>query len=491
VRPLTLAIVVTAGLGVACGGSSSDPATTSATTASTHAGRSAAGGAAPGGSGGASLGGAGGVAQGGAGGAGGVAPGGSGGASQGGAGGAGGAPPPTVILPKTGLDAAEIGVLVNADDPQSVAIADAFTKARGIPAAHVVSLKLPAGDTLSPADFATAKAAVDAALGPDVQALAITWTQPYRVDCMSVTSAFALGYDTKWCGVAGQCAPTALQPVFDDDGTAYFTDHGIRPAMMLAAGSVASGQALVARGLAAEATRPTGKAWLVRTTDPARSVRWPDFQAAVSLFDHPGGIASTYVDNSAGAGSDHVEGEAGVLFYFTGLASVPKIETNTYLPGAVADHLTSFGGMVPTSWQMSAMAWLEAGVTASYGTVVEPCNFTQKFPQASVMMGHYLRGATALEAYWKSVRMPGEGLFVGDPLARPWAGAVVDFDPATRDLVVHTTALRPKKGYVLESGPAADGPFTKVADVIVDQPGVADVSVKDATEPFYRLRRGP
>jgi hypothetical protein len=30
---------------------------------------------------------------------------------------------------------------------------------------------------------------------------------------------------------------------------------------------------------------------------------------------------------------------------------------------------------------------------------------------------------TLLEAYWKSVAMPGRGLFIGEPLARPYAPA--------------------------------------------------------------------
>jgi hypothetical protein len=34
---------------------------------------------------------------------------------------------------------------------------------------------------------------------------------------------------------------------------------------------------------------------------------------------------------------------------------------------------------------------------------------------------HYLQGATALEAYWRSVLWPSQGLFVGDPLAAPFA----------------------------------------------------------------------
>ncbi len=65
--------------------------------------------------------------------------------------------------------------------------------------------------------------------------------------------------------------------------------------------------------------------------------------------------------------------------------------------------------------------WLEAGATASYGTVVEPCNHRQKFPLPGIAMFHYALGASAIEAYWKSVAWPGEGVFVGDPLARPFA----------------------------------------------------------------------
>jgi uncharacterized protein (TIGR03790 family) len=91
------------------------------------------------------------------------------------------------------------------------------------------------------------------------------------------------------------------------------------------------------------------------------------------------------------------------------------------LPGAVADHLTSAGGILTGSYQMSALEWLKAGATGSYGTVVEPCNFPEKFPNPGVLMGYYLKGSTLIEAYWKSVAEPGQGIFVGEPLAKPFA----------------------------------------------------------------------
>ena len=84
---------------------------------------------------------------------------------------------------------------------------------------------------------------------------------------------------------------------------------------------------------------------------------------------------------------------------------------------------------------MSIAKWLEAGATASYGTAFEPCNYPTKFPSPKVMLPHYFRGETVLEAYWKSVHWPGEGVFVGDPLARPW-GTKVD---ATRERIVLDT----------------------------------------------------
>ncbi len=109
-----------------------------------------------------------------------------------------------------------------------------------------------------------------------------------------------------------------------------------------------------------------------------------------------------------------------VLFYFIGKERVEALETLRFVPGAIADHLTSFGGQLTDSSQMSALRWLEAGATGSYGTVVEPCNLPEKFPNPAVAIASYLLGDTLIEAYWKSVAMPGQGIFVGEPLAAPF-----------------------------------------------------------------------
>lgn len=320
----------------------------------------------------------------------------------------------------------ELALVVAEGDATGESIARAYQRARGVPDANVIRVRVPAaGDEIGAAEFAALKAAIDARLPAGVQATLLTWTAPSRVvgACtMSITSALALGFDVRWC--ANGCAATADSPYFGSTSRRPFTDFGIRPSMMLGLGTLAEAQALIARGVAADGLvasgRAMGTAWLVRTSDAARSVRWPDFRALAGL--PVSGVFLNYLDNSAGRGSDAVTNQDDVLFYFTGLVSVPQIGSNRWLPGAVADHLTSFGGYLPGgNGQMPATEWLRAGATASYGTVAEPCNIPDKFPQASALVARYQAGDTLIEAYWKSVRTPGQGLFIGEPLARPWA----------------------------------------------------------------------
>jgi len=69
------------------------------------------------------------------------------------------------------------------------------------------------------------------------------------------------------------------------------------------------------------------------------------------------------------------------------------------------------------------LSWIQAGATASYGTTSEPCAHLQKFPHPQALLLFYVQGATAIEAYWRSVQWPQQGLFVGEPLAAPFAPA--------------------------------------------------------------------
>jgi uncharacterized protein (TIGR03790 family) len=183
--------------------------------------------------------------------------------------------------------------------------------------------------------------------------------------------------------------------------------------MSLAATDLPKAELLIDRRVAAGRDGPRGTAYLVvNNRDAARSVRKVQYTQAATISHNRVAVQILNEDRP---------GLTKVMFYFTGAITVPELHTDRFLPGAIADHLTSFGGLLTDSPQMSSLQWLEAGATGSYGTVAEPCAFTGKFPDVRVVIGHYLLGETLIEAYWKSVAMPGQGLFIGEPLAAPFA----------------------------------------------------------------------
>jgi uncharacterized protein (TIGR03790 family) len=227
---------------------------------------------------------------------------------------------------------------------------------------------------------------------------------------MSITTAFALDFDQRFC--ASVCQESRKSPYFASDSQKPFSDFALRPAMMLSGRTFDDVKQLIDRGVASDFTRPQGSAYLLKTKDQARSSRSIYFPTIAKAFE--GLWPVHYLEQ------DTIENKKDVMFYFTGLIRVPNIQTNTYLPGAIADHLTSAGGVLSGSDQMNILEWIEAGATASYGAVVEPCNYPAKFPHPGVLLHYYIRGNTLIEAYWKSVWEPGQGIFVGEPLANPF-----------------------------------------------------------------------
>ncbi|WP_157275285.1 TIGR03790 family protein [Pelomonas sp. Root1444] len=378
------------------------------------------------------------------------------GSGGGGSGGGGIGQTLTLTLPASGLAPADLAVIVAEGDALSEAVGAAYVAARGVPAANLIRVKVnTASPGLPAADFALLKSDIDAKLPAGVQATLLTWAAPSRVvgACsMGITSAMALGFDTRYCNptpASNTCTNTAASPLYDSESRRPQAELQVRPSMLLGATTLAAAQALISRGVSADATRPAGDGWLVRTTDADRSPRWTDFSPLPAAW----GIALklNYVDNSAGLPADNaLSGKAGVLFYLTGLSSVANLSTLQFRPGALADTLTSTGGFLPTgAGQMPVTAWLDAGATASYGTVEEPCNFTEKFSRASVLIDQYWRGATAIEAYWKAVQWPGQGLFVGEPLAQPFRDTP-GFAIVAGEYQIKTRSLRPGSRYALQ-----------------------------------------
>ena len=314
-------------------------------------------------------------------------------------------------IAQAALQPAQLAVVINDDDPNSVQVGEYYRQKRGIPAANMVHVRIADKPRkLSAAQFRQLKEDIDSQLAPGIQAVLMVWTAPYAVECNAITAAYTLGYDSALC--AKSCGPGKPSTYFNAAVGRPFSELGLRPSMLLPADSVEEAKALIARGVASGFRAPKAGAYYLTTSQQERNSR-------VAFFPRAGVLAQRKltIHNQR---ADALEGAHDVMVYQTGMAKVEKLETLQFLPGALADHLTSFGGDLYGTTQMSSLRWLEAGATASYGTVSEPCNYWQKFPHPAVLLRHYLNGDSALEAYWKSVSWPGQGLFIGEPLATPY-----------------------------------------------------------------------
>ena len=320
------------------------------------------------------------------------------------------------------IDNQSIGVVFLRGDSLSKKVAFEYANQRNIPAEHIYEISMPLTNNVKSVIFNKQYERLNQNLPNSIQALVITWSKPYRVECMSVTSAFSFGFDRKWCKPEPKnCHPTAISPYYNNPSRAPWNTHNIRPTMMLTGLDFNKIEKNIANGVLSDYTNPKNAAVaLVRTRDSARSKRYKLFEKAKQKYKNSKKVDVQYIEGQLKKNVQHVTDQV-LIGYQTGIRKVPFIASNTYLPGSFADHLTSFGGKgLIDDNQMRSIRWLEAGVTASYGTVVEPCNYIEKFPDPNVLLDYYLKGETILEAYYKSVKMPGEGLFMGEPLARPF-----------------------------------------------------------------------
>jgi uncharacterized protein (TIGR03790 family) len=383
---------------------------------------------------------------------------------------------PEIYLPRHRLLAEEIGVIINDEDPLSVRIANYYQQVRKIPASNLIHVSFkPGSRTLAPDLFSNIRNQAKSQFSTSIQALALTWALPYRVGCMSITSAFTFGFDKAYCS-SRTCAATRISPYFNSKSTMPYSDFRIRPTMALAAVNFKLAKQLIDRGLRADKRNPEGTAYLLHTSDKNRNVRARFFKRIKRLFSPLFNIEILHRNS--------IQSRHDVMFYFTGLTKIPHLDTLSFLPGAVADHLTSAGGVLDGRKQMSALRWLEAGATGSYGTVVEPCNLLGKFPKPGLMMENYMSGQTLIEAYWKSVQQPGEGLFIGEPLAAPFDG--IQIETNANEIIMDTHSIQPGM-YKILSAPTPVGPYRIQAKPLIVKPLQTRIKLPKMSDGYYRI----
>ncbi|MCX6922153.1 MAG: TIGR03790 family protein [Verrucomicrobia bacterium] len=184
--------------------------------------------------------------------------------------------------------------------------------------------------------------------------------------------------------------------------------------MMLTDNTLAQAELVLLRGVASDHTSPTQAVYLNRTSDTARSVRYVEFDNAILATRVRGDNSLVWTNTDSTAFTN-------LLGLMTGWA-VLTLPTNTFVPGAMGDSLTSWAGLIfgDSGGQTTLLAFLNAGAAGSYGTVTEPCNYTQKFPDA-LNYFYQNRGFCLAESYYQSIQNPYQGLLVGEPLAAPFA----------------------------------------------------------------------
>jgi len=318
-----------------------------------------------------------------------------------------------------------VAVIARADSQDSLRIANAYVSARSIPRENLILVPYTGSpheckwevferDVFKPVK----KALEQRKLDKTVHVWATTLGIPWRIDGNGLSGAIHFGKVTQ-----PKKSPTLGPAGFEEQSKyggvwlsidAYngLAQSDRRPLHMhIASGSVDSTLKMIERSARADGTFPQGTFYLCDGAGP-RNTRKYGIPQALQLL------------RAQGATVEHLEvsqftGKKDVIGLFTGDIRFPTSE-NAFLAGALADHLTSTGGVLDgTGGQMMCTAFLDAGCSASYGTVVEPYNYPMKFP-AAVAHAAYRAGFTAVESYWMSVAWPQQGIFVGDPLARPF-----------------------------------------------------------------------
>ena len=325
-------------------------------------------------------------------------------------------------------------VVVNQNSTNSGQLGNDYCEQRGVPPQNVLRLTGWTGGSInwSPDDFKNYLLAPllnlvsSRGLTNQSQFVLLSMDIPYRVTDgnseNSTTSALFYGFKTNGPPVAG--IPSCSLPDNSSNSYAYSelpffqampntaTTNSFL-AMMLTDTNLAAAEATLGRSVAADSTYPTQTVYLAKTSDSARKVRFVEFDNSVFENQVMGNYAVARLDTDSTAYTN-------LFGLLTGLENV-TLETNAFVPGALADTLTSFGGFIlDSNGQTPALAFLEAGASGTYGTVVEPCNYTQKFPDP-VDYFYQMRGFALAEAYYQSLLNPFEGLFVGEPLAAPFA----------------------------------------------------------------------
>ena len=190
--------------------------------------------------------------------------------------------------------------------------------------------------------------------------------------------------------------------------------------------TVAEIDAMIDRSLRADGTRPAGSFYFMNTPDQTRSKGrlnndWAATIRSLEAMGGKGAVLQGVLPDSCTDASGAVVGCHDALGVLTGIAGMDAMGANfSLLPGAFADHLTSFAATYDEGGQTKMSQWISKGASGTIGTVEEPCT-GGKFPVPD-LHAHYFAGLSLGEAAYRALPwLAFESLLVGDPLTTPFA----------------------------------------------------------------------
>lgn len=175
------------------------------------------------------------------------------------------------------------------------------------------------------------------------------------------------------------------------------------------------------RAAASDGTQPSGTVYLMDNPDVRARVRRPMFPATLAALHARGRRAEILVQGRDGQNGREPVGRKDVIGVVAGTRRFDWAGSGSVmLPGAIAESFTSYGGHFGFDSQTKLSEFLRHGAAGSSGAVREPYAFAEKFPVPHLHV-HYADGCSLAEAFYQSVASPYQLIIVGDPLARPFA----------------------------------------------------------------------
>lgn len=358
--------------------------------------------------------------------------------------------------------ASHVVVFANSDDPDSLRIARHYAEMRGVPAANIVALRLPLGETITWREFVVTlwlplqselirRKWIDAipmdltdAVGRHRNAVSghrISYlvvcrgvplriahdsslpmektpfsTHPqFRTNCAAVDSELALLAQT-------EPATTAFvpNPLFRNEHPSDIERRQVIKVSRLDGPTPEDANALVDRAITAERNGLVGRGYIDIGGNHAMGEQW--LEATAKLLDELG--FDTDVDRAPATMPASARFDAPALYFgwYSGSLNGPfALPDFQFPPGAIVLHIHSYSASTLHSVREGWCGPLLArGVTATFGNVYEP--YLEMTHQPQLVLRALMRGATLGDAACYAVpAFSWQAVVIGDPLYRPFA----------------------------------------------------------------------